>query len=114
MENSPSFSTAVPQLRFGKIEDLSHHVAPAVDATRRHLFSQQHEDGYWVFALEADATIPAEYILLQHYLSTIDSELEQRTARYLRAIQGEHGGWPLFRGGDLDITWPHWAPTRTR
>ena len=32
----------------------------------------QHEDGHWVFELEADATIPAEYILLQHYLGTID------------------------------------------
>jgi squalene-hopene/tetraprenyl-beta-curcumene cyclase len=68
------------------------------------LLSRQHEDGYWVFELEADATIPAEYILLQHYLGTIDNDLEQRIARYLRAIQGEHGGWPLFHGGDLDIS----------
>ncbi len=43
------------------------------------LLSLQHEDGHWVFELEADATIPAEYILLQHYLGTIDLELEQRT-----------------------------------
>src|ERR1700726_3194290 len=68
------------------------------------LLSLQHADGHWVFELEADATIPAEYILLQHYLGTIDDELEQRIACYLRAVQGEHGGWPLFHGGDLDIS----------
>ncbi|HWB49942.1 MAG TPA: squalene--hopene cyclase [Stellaceae bacterium] len=68
------------------------------------LLSRQHEDGHWVFELEADATIPAEYVLLRHYLATIDSDLEQRIGRYLRATQEEHGGWPLFRGGTFDIS----------
>jgi squalene-hopene/tetraprenyl-beta-curcumene cyclase len=68
------------------------------------LLSRQHEDGHWVFELEADATIPAEYILLQHYLDTIDVALEQRIARYLRATQAGHGGWPLFHGGAFDLS----------
>ena len=34
------------------------------------LLTLQHQDGHWVFELEADATIPAEYVLLQHYLGT--------------------------------------------
>ncbi len=68
------------------------------------LLSLQHEDGHWVFELEADATIPAEYILLQHYLGTIDPELDERIARYLRSTQGDHGGWPLFFGGDIDLS----------
>ena len=68
------------------------------------LLSRQHDDGHWVFELEADATIPAEYILLQHYLDTIDAGLEQDIARYLRSIQGAHGGWPLFHGGNLDLS----------
>ena len=29
---------------------------------------------------------------------------KQRIARYLRATQGEHGGWPLFHGGDFDLS----------
>ena len=37
-------------------------------------------DGHWVFELEADATIPAEYILLQHYLGRIEPELQARIA----------------------------------
>ncbi|HEX6443208.1 MAG TPA: squalene--hopene cyclase, partial [Stellaceae bacterium] len=66
--------------------------------------SLQHTDGHWVFELEADATIPAEYILLQHYLDTIEPELEEPIARYLRAGQGADGGWPLFFGGETDIS----------
>ena len=29
---------------------------------------------------------------------------KQKIAVYLRRIQGEHGGWPLFADGDLDIS----------
>jgi len=46
--------------------------------------------------LEADATIPAEYVLLEHFLDRIEPELEAKIGVYLRSIQGTHGGWPLF------------------
>jgi len=68
------------------------------------LLALQRTDGHWVFELEADVTIPAEFILLQHYLDRIEPELEARIARYIRATQGADGGWPLFHGGALDIS----------
>jgi squalene-hopene/tetraprenyl-beta-curcumene cyclase len=68
------------------------------------LLARQAQDGHWVFELEADATIPAEYIFLNHYLDTIDDPLEARLGAYLRKIQGKHGGWPLFHDGDFDIS----------
>jgi squalene-hopene/tetraprenyl-beta-curcumene cyclase len=68
------------------------------------LLAAQHSDGHWLFELEADATIPAEYILLQHYLGRSEPELQRRIAAFLRAGQGEDGGWPLFHGGALDIS----------
>src|SRR5246500_4415001 len=68
------------------------------------LVALQHADGHWVFELEADVTIPSEYILLQHYLGRIEPELQARIAKYIRATQGADGGWPLFHGGDLDIS----------
>jgi squalene-hopene/tetraprenyl-beta-curcumene cyclase len=69
------------------------------------LLRQQRSDGHWVFELEADATIPAEYILLRQYLGEPDDrELERKIGVYLRRIQGEHGGWPLFHGGPFDIS----------
>jgi len=36
------------------------------------LLASQHADGHWVFELEADATIPSEYILLHHFLDRIE------------------------------------------
>ncbi|WP_413205619.1 squalene--hopene cyclase [Rhodospirillum sp. A1_3_36] len=68
------------------------------------LGERQNGDGHWVFELEADATIPAEYILLNHFLDEIDDAREARLANYLRRIQGSHGGWPLFHDGDFDMS----------
>src|SRR5215467_4950459 len=76
----------------------------AVLRASKALLGRQHRDGHWVFELEADATIPSEYILLQHYLGRIEPELQARIARYIRAAQGADGGWPLFYGGALDIS----------
>jgi squalene-hopene/tetraprenyl-beta-curcumene cyclase len=69
------------------------------------LLARQQADGHWLFELEADATIPAEYVLLRHYLAEpVDAALEAKIAVYLRRIQGMHGGWPLFADGDLDVS----------
>ncbi|HYM32687.1 MAG TPA: squalene--hopene cyclase [Candidatus Cybelea sp.] len=76
----------------------------AVDVATKSLIAKQRADGHWVFELEADATIPAEYILLQHYLDEIDDSVQSALARYLRSVQGEHGGWPLFHGGAFDLS----------
>ena len=69
------------------------------------LLGLQRPDGHWVFELEADATIPAEYVLLKHYLGEpAPAEVEAKIAVYLRRIQGEHGGWPLFHEGAFNIS----------
>jgi squalene-hopene/tetraprenyl-beta-curcumene cyclase len=75
-----------------------------VDEARGALLGRQATDGHFVFPLEADATIPAEYILLEHFLDDIDGDMEARLANYLRRIQGARGGWPLFPDGDPDIS----------
>ena len=76
----------------------------SIDRAGEALMRRQNIDGHWVFELEADATIPSEYILLQHYLDEIDEVLQQRMAIYLREIQGDHGGWPLFYDGKFDLS----------
>jgi len=75
------------------------------DATEA-LLKQQRADGHWVFELEADATIPSEYVLLVHYLAEEPNlELERKIGNYLRRIQSkEHGGWPLYHAGAFDIS----------
>ena len=77
----------------------------AVGRAKDALLRLQKPDGHWVFELEADATIPAEYILFVHYLGeTPNLELERKIGVYLRRIQGEHGGWPLYHAGALDVS----------
>ena len=76
----------------------------AIAASRSALTGVQSEQGYWLFELEADCTIPAEYILMQHFLGELDPALEAKLANYLRSHQAAHGGWPLYQGGALDIS----------
>ncbi|ABI59752.1 squalene--hopene cyclase [Nitrosomonas eutropha] len=70
------------------------------------LLAQQREDGHWCFPLEADCTIPAEYILMMHFMDEVDTVLERKIANFLRTRQvtDGHGGWPLYYGGDFDMS----------
>jgi squalene-hopene/tetraprenyl-beta-curcumene cyclase len=89
------------ELRSPPAPDLETAITRAASA----LLDIQRGDGHWVFELEADATIPAEYILLRHYLAEPDDlELEASIGRYLRRIQCDHGGWSLFHDGAFDIS----------
>ncbi len=76
----------------------------AVARARQALLADQHPDGHWCYELEADCTIPAEYVFFLRYLGETQPELESKIGNYLRARQAEHGGWPLYLGGDLDIS----------
>jgi squalene-hopene/tetraprenyl-beta-curcumene cyclase len=79
---------------------LDRSVADARDA----LAARQSAEGYWLFELEADCTIPAEYIMMMHFLDEIDAALEVKLCRYLRAAQSDNGGWPLYHGGDMNLS----------
>ncbi len=83
---------------------LLSQVESTIHEARDDLKSMQAEDGHWVFDLEADATIPAEFILLDHYLDEIDDVAEKKLAAYLKTVQGDHGGWALFYGGEFNIS----------
>ncbi len=81
--------------------DLETHIDRATQA----LLACQRGDGHFLFELEADATIPAEYVLLRHYLGEpVDAAREAGIAVYLRRIQAPHGGWPLFSDGAFDMS----------
>ena len=76
----------------------------SIDAAQSALGARQSEAGYWLYELEADCTIPAEYILMLHFLGEPEPQLEARLAGYLRARQCAHGGWPLYQGGAFNIS----------
>jgi squalene-hopene/tetraprenyl-beta-curcumene cyclase len=76
-----------------------------IGSATRALIDQRRSDGHWCFELEADATIPAEYVLLRHFRGEAeDIGLEAKIATYLRRAQGVHGGWPLFHDGAFDLS----------
>src|ERR1700730_9093320 len=88
----------------GGIETDGALEASIASATRA-LLGYRQPDGHWVFELEADCTIPAEYVLLRHYLGEpVDSVLEAKIENSLRRVQGAHGGWPLVHDGDFDMS----------
>ncbi len=67
--------------------------------------SIQNPGGHWVFPLEADATIPSEYLLLQRFLGrSIEPGHRDRIARSIRRTQLPDGGWPLYEEGVADIS----------
>jgi squalene-hopene/tetraprenyl-beta-curcumene cyclase len=85
-------------------EPASNDLDDAIERAAANLGRLRHADGHWVFQLEADATIPAEYVLLEHFLDRIDPPLQAKIGVYLRGIQGAHGGWPLFHDGAFDLS----------
>jgi len=75
-----------------------------VAAARDSLIAHQNAQGYWLYQLEADCTIPSEYIMMMHFLDEIDAPLQAKIANFVRAAQADHGGWPLYHGGDFDMS----------
>src|SRR5215472_3707058 len=105
-ENSPAsfLRSSVPQLRLGKIDDLSSRVAVAIDGSRKHLFSRQFEDGHWCGELVADTTLESDYILLHTLLGTADQDRFQKCCNFILRHQNEDGGWPIYLGGPSNIS----------
>jgi squalene-hopene/tetraprenyl-beta-curcumene cyclase len=86
------------------IHSKAYNLNKAISKARDALLNFQDKDGYWVFELEADCTIPAEYIIMMNYIGEIDETLTAKIAVYLRAHQSEDGSYPLFQGGAGDIS----------
>jgi squalene-hopene/tetraprenyl-beta-curcumene cyclase len=83
------------------LEALEGSIASATEG----LLAHRKDGGHFCFELEADATIPAEYVLMRHFRAEpVDAELERKIGVYLRRIQGAHHGWPLFHNGEFNIS----------
>jgi squalene-hopene/tetraprenyl-beta-curcumene cyclase len=76
----------------------------AISRATKQLLSLQNEEGYWVFELEADCTIPSEYILMMHFMEEINETLQAKIANFIRTKQNSDGSYPLYQGGAGDIS----------
>lgn len=107
MLQQPRFKRLEPEAEFCPVAPDIAPVLPlgeSIEQAAAALLAEQQADGHWVYPLEADCTIPAEYILMMHFMGEVNREREARIARYLREHQEEHGGWPLYHGGALDLS----------
>ena len=69
------------------------------------LLKTQRADGHFVFELEADVSIPSEYVLFHAFRgSEMRDGLAVKFGTYLRAQQTAGGGWPLFTEGGFNIS----------
>ena len=68
------------------------------------LLELQNADGHFCFELEADCTIPSEYVLLRHFVGEPDHGREAPIRTYLLRRQNADGSWPLFYGGAGDMS----------
>jgi len=91
-------------MRFGKIDDIHSRVTAAIKAAREHLFSKQHDEGYWCGELEADSTLESDYIFMHMLLGTRNEERFQKCAREILRHQNEDGGWPIYATGPSNIS----------
>jgi squalene-hopene/tetraprenyl-beta-curcumene cyclase len=64
------------------------------------LIEQQHPEGYWHAALEANAEMNTEYIIYTHFMDAVDRELEAKLVKHLLDTQKPDGSWALFQGGE--------------
>jgi squalene-hopene/tetraprenyl-beta-curcumene cyclase len=100
----PSPPPATEALEEQRAPVIAQRLEEAVQLAHAALVADQHADGYWCYELEADCTIPAEYVMMMHYMADIDSALQAKIAVYIRERQSSHGGWSLYHGGAFDLS----------
>lgn len=77
----------------------------ALERACGNILERQNPGGFWVFDLEADATIPSEYIILKRFLGMdVERGVKEGLLRYIRAKQLPDGGWALYEGGFPDLS----------
>ena len=75
-----------------------------IELCKKKLLDDQKKDGHWLYELEADTTIPSEYILMNHFLGIKEERLEKKLSTYIKKEQNPDGGWPLFWEGESNIS----------
>ncbi len=93
------------QPRFGRLDLGMDQVKRAISKSVDWLFSQQHEEGYWVGELEADSMLEADYIFMHFLLQTGDPGRMERCKNEILRHQNEDGGWSLYPGGPSNVSY---------
>lgn len=104
MFNAPSADTSDHSNPAPTMKQCNSKLDRTIQKAQDKLLSLQHKEGFWVFELEANCSISSEYIMMMHYLDDIDEVLQKKIVHYLRSRQSKAGYYPLFTGGEGDIS----------
>lgn len=83
-----------------------HQVSDAIANSVKLLLSQQNDQGFWWYTLEANDTINAEYLFLLEFLNIDNPALKQAICNWIVKNQNADGSWSLYKfgAGDLSCT----------
>jgi squalene-hopene/tetraprenyl-beta-curcumene cyclase len=79
-------------------------VGDAIQRAQESLWKSQREDGHWVFPLEADASITAEYVIFRRLMRLGVDERDRQAAAFLLATQRADGGWARYEGAESHLS----------
>jgi squalene-hopene/tetraprenyl-beta-curcumene cyclase len=98
--------TSAPPTLLPSYYELVVPVRQSILRARQFLLSQQQMDGSWRGTQRCDASLAAQWILLQVYLQDDGTELEDLCEQAAAAILDQQlpdGGWALAPGGPADL-----------
>ncbi len=76
----------------------------AIKRAQGYLLRNQNTKGYWVGALEADASVAAGYIPLMFFMNgTVDPVKSAKVVEYVKTRQNDDGSWSTYAGGPGDL-----------
>ncbi len=80
-------------------------VTAAIDRGCAYLLARQNAQGYWVGALEADASVSAGYgPLMLMMQGAVNPERQRKACRQVRRKQNPDGSWSAYEGGPGDLS----------
>ncbi len=84
----------------GSRDEFSAKVDFTIERAQQALIREQHPEGFWQAALEANAEMNAEYIIFNRFMERErDPETEAKLKKLLLDSQLPDGSWALFPGG---------------
>jgi squalene-hopene/tetraprenyl-beta-curcumene cyclase len=89
-----------PAITISPRDEFAGKLDYTIDRAQRSILALQKPEGYWHAPLEANAEMNAEFIIFNHFMDTVDLELEARLKKYLLDTQSADGSWALYRGGE--------------
>lgn len=97
-------SVTRPSENKSKSDLLTDDVSGTIRRCQDYLLSIQYDDGYWWGELESNATMEAEFILLNYFLGIADESKIRKLANHILGQQRDDGTWGQFYGAPGDLS----------